>query len=502
MILTLLAALRGPAQERFVVYEGARSSHFVAEHPGSSYSWQILVDFTSDTKVAPGDYEFVSATDKSEVAVQWHKSGWYYLAVTETDPAGCTNTKVLPVNVVTNSRIIGFAEVASQACFDSAGNGFTLLLNILENNNAPPEEDIFPVDIGFTVNGSEYHQPVNFESQRLEITADMFGVDPVSGSEIRVEIQTVTDRTGAPIAVQTDAGVHLRRIFAMPVIAFDPVDLPIETGTQVRHQLTMTAGEPQNAVYSWNINQPGGSSTNPENFNGNFADILWDGSPGNYSLSVMVVDGNGCFSETVVNEIEVIKKVVIPVAVDDYDTTNYRTGVKIPVLANDTDEENSIDPASLTITLPPFNGTAYVDFNDYTVYYKPADNFSGTDNFEYQVCNASGKCDKAGVYVLVNEFILLIPDAFSPNGDGINDYFEIVGIENYPNNSLTIINRWGNKVFEAKRYGIESVPKFWDGRSNTGFTVGKQELPTGTYYYIFDPGNGEKSISGSVYLDR
>jgi gliding motility-associated-like protein len=96
----------------------------------------------------------------------------------------------------------------------------------------------------------------------------------------------------------------------------------------------------------------------------------------------------------------------------------------------------------------------------------------------------------------------MIPNAFSPNGDGINDYFEILGIEFYENNSISIINRWGNKVYEAKGYGVSSSPVFWDGKSNTGFSSGNNELPTGTYYYILDFGDGQKPISGSIYLDR
>jgi hypothetical protein len=49
---------------------------------------------------------------------------------------------------------------------------------------------------------------------------------------------------------------------------------------------------------------------------------------------------------------------------------------------------------------------------------------------------------------------------------------------------------------------VSSSPVFWDGKSNTGFSSGNKELPTGTYYYILDFGDGQKPISGSIYLDR
>ena len=80
--------------------------------------------------------------------------------------------------------------------------------------------------------------------------------------------------------------------------------------------------------------------------------------------------------------------------------------------------------------------------------------------------------------------------------------FEIIGIEKYPGNSITIVNRWGNRVYEAKNYGIDTNPVFWDGFANTGTTFLGDELPTGTYYYILDLGNGQVPIAGSIYLDR
>ncbi len=218
---------------------------------------------------------------------------------------------------------------------------------------------------------------------------------------------------------------------------------------------------------------------------------------GTYLLEI--TDAFGCTDS---DSVKVGMLTHVPVAADDYDTTGYRTTVKINVLENDTDPDNDIDPLSLTIKIPPYNGTASVDYNDFTINYRPKNGFSGTDNFEYQVCDTSKNCDVASVYVLVSDFRFFIPDAFSPNGDGINDYFEIVGIEMYEGNSIEIFNRWGNRVYRADNYGISSTPVFWDGKPNTGVRLGNEELPSGTYFYVLDLGNGEKRIVGSVYLDR
>lgn len=82
-------------------------------------------------------------------------------------------------------------------------------------------------------------------------------------------------------------------------------------------------------------------------------------------------------------------------------------------------------------------------------------------------------------------------NAFSPNGDGINDVWVIKYIETYVSATVNIFNRYGEKVFFSQGY---SIP--FDGNYQ-----GKQ-LPVGTYYYIIDPRNGKKTITGSLTLIR
>jgi gliding motility-associated-like protein len=93
---------------------------------------------------------------------------------------------------------------------------------------------------------------------------------------------------------------------------------------------------------------------------------------------------------------------------------------------------------------------------------------------------------------------LVIPNAFTPDGDGMNDELVIQGIENYPNNTITIYNRWGNVVFQTSGYQND-----WTGTSTMGITVGGDELPTGTYYYILDlQVEGKEIYKGFIYLQR
>ncbi len=89
-----------------------------------------------------------------------------------------------------------------------------------------------------------------------------------------------------------------------------------------------------------------------------------------------------------------------------------------------------------------------------------------------------------------------IPNAFSPNADGINDFFVIQGIEECPNNELFIYNRWGELVYYKTNYD-----NTWNGESNTKTPFGKK-LTEGTYFYVFRTGKEGESYSGFIELRR
>ncbi len=131
----------------------------------------------------------------------------------------------------------------------------------------------------------------------------------------------------------------------------------------------------------------------------------------------------------------------------------------------------------------------------------------GVTQVEWTILDVNGNETKCVCDIKVTDFPppeicpecgIFIPDAFSPNGSGKNDVFKIIGLRNFPENSIVIYNRWGNKVFEAAPYDTP-----WDGSNLFGTTVGKREiLPDGTYFYILRLNDSIKPISGYVYLKR
>jgi gliding motility-associated-like protein len=104
----------------------------------------------------------------------------------------------------------------------------------------------------------------------------------------------------------------------------------------------------------------------------------------------------------------------------------------------------------------------------------------------------------------VSEDNLEVYSSLTPNGDGNNDLFIIRNIENYPENNVSIYNRWGIVVYDVDGYGQDN--KYFKGVSEGRITINSQdELPIGTYFYIikYKNNNGEqKQRSGYLYINR
>jgi gliding motility-associated-like protein len=114
-------------------------------------------------------------------------------------------------------------------------------------------------------------------------------------------------------------------------------------------------------------------------------------------------------------------------------------------------------------------------------------------NGTYYVSQADGSCEssRTAVQVIVGLSSANIANTFTPNGDGINDTWQITGIESYPQADVQVFNRFGQRVFESKGY---SVP--FDGTSNG------RELPVGAYYFIIKLNNNCNVLTGSITIIR
>ena len=120
------------------------------------------------------------------------------------------------------------------------------------------------------------------------------------------------------------------------------------------------------------------------------------------------------------------------------------------------------------------------------------------DQNEPTILSVLGACEDNGS----KDFEIF--NGITPNGDGLNDFFEIKGIENYPNNNVKIYNRWGILVYETN--GYDQGINVFKGISNARATITEDnELPSGTYFYIltFPVENpGMVNYKGYLYINR
>ncbi len=114
-------------------------------------------------------------------------------------------------------------------------------------------------------------------------------------------------------------------------------------------------------------------------------------------------------------------------------------------------------------------------------------------NGKYYVSQAMGSCESSRTEVTVTVGIsgINIANTITPNGDGINDYWNITGIQDYPASLVQIFTRYGQKVFESRGYAHP-----FDG------TFGGKPLPVGVYYYIINLSNNCNLLSGSLTIIR
>jgi gliding motility-associated-like protein len=169
------------------------------------------------------------------------------------------------------------------------------------------------------------------------------------------------------------------------------------------------------------------------------------------------------------NTLTVISFPKSPIAFDDKAETKANHSVIINVLANDDPGNSTLDQLTVEIVTQPQHGTVKINAGG-TITYTPSPGYTGADLFQYRVKDAFGYyTNVASATLNANFFDIKVPNLFTPNGDGINDVFEIRGLNQYQENQLQIVNRWGNEVFNATNYQNN-----WTGEG----------LNEGTYYYL------------------
>jgi gliding motility-associated-like protein len=234
-------------------------------------------------------------------------------------------------------------------------------------------------------------------------------------------------------------------IWPLPTISVSSTDTTICSGDAVT--LTASGG----SVYSWQ----GIGITNPV--------VVTPAASSTYT--VFGLNSNGCANFTTFTEI-------------------------ISTLSANAGADQTVCPgftAHLGATISgDITGASYYwspsnSLNDSSIW-DPSANPDSTTYYALEVFNGEGCWGKDTVAVFIvrdAECVIHIYNGITPNGDGNNDTWFIDGIQSFPDNKISIFNRWGTKVWEGINYDNTKV--VWKGTNQSG-----QPLPDGTYYYIVE----------------
>jgi gliding motility-associated-like protein len=192
-------------------------------------------------------------------------------------------------------------------------------------------------------------------------------------------------------------------------------------------------------------------------------------SAGNYSLTI--TDANNCkfVTDTVVTQPNKLKVVMKAQGVSCFALTD----------------------AKIDLSVTGGSGLYSYNWNTGATSQDLKDIHSG--NYSVTVKDGNNCVDSASVFIETSDAdCIYIPNSFTPNGDGMNDTWMIKNINLYPKTMVLVFNKWGNKVFESPR----GYPEPWDG------TLDGSPLPSDTYYYVIDFGNGKPPVNGPITIVR
>ena len=217
-----------------------------------------------------------------------------------------------------------------------------------------------------------------------------------------------------------------------------------------------------------------------ENANGDVT-IVWSDAEGNVISNDTSIDGicQGSFSVVITDELgcEITENysIIEPDSISIFGTSPlYSNGFNV----SDFDGNNGSIETDISGGTPDYEimwtGPSMIEDGEAM----PSGLTAGS--YVISITDANG-CMKDSTIVLTQPDDLALPTGLSPNNDGANDAYVILGVSEHPDNTFVVFNRWGNIVYEKNNYNNE-----WTGTNTDG-----EELPDGTYFVVFTAGDRE-----------
>jgi gliding motility-associated-like protein len=290
----------------------------------------------------------------------------------------------------------------------------------------------------------------------------------VTGDVVRVEVTTAAGLCSTGPAVATVTVTRTPTPLPTLTINAQP-DGPVCLGAPITFTLiSVTDGGPA-PQYQWQVNGSDVAGATGSTFT---SSTLREGQ----TVTLRLISTNACGQPVTAVSNGIPVRIQPPVDVDAGPDREILAGTSITL-------EGRAD-GNYPVTWTPQAGLSF-SANDPL---RPV--ASPTVTTTYTISAGSGGCADSDQVTITVRPAIRIPNAFTPNNDGRDDTWQIEFIEQFPDNTVNVFNRWGNKVFSANNY---SRANEWRGDING------QPAPVGTYYYVVvTKGPLGKSYSGSI----
>ncbi len=378
------------------------------------------------------------------------KAGTYTVTLTVTSQGGCFNTAIKQFTVNGINPVAGFTVAkVNQLCSDQMVN-FTDNSSVTDFGNVTKIQWYFDYDNNPTT-VETYTDPT--PGKTYTHTYPSFGTPTTKNYHVRL----VAYSGGTCVSVPYDKTITL---LAVPTLSFPAVKAVCLNAGNVQLAASETSGVAGTGKYSGD----GVSST------GLFNPVT--AGAGTHIISYVYTPTNGC-AETATQTIIVNP---VPKLIMGVDFTVLSGGsAAMPAAASGDGLTYLWSPATYLSSTTELNPTVIPQAD--VTYTLIVTNSEG--------CSVSGQIS---VSVLQSP---VIPNTFTPNGDGYNDLWNIKYLDTYTDCTVEIFNRYGTKIYYSIGYAVP-----WDG------TYNGSPVPLGTYYYIINPKHGRKVLSGYVTVVR
>lgn len=293
----------------------------------------------------------------------------------------------------------------------------------------------------------------------------------------------VTNNDSCPVSNSSNkiTGINANPYITPTISIISSATGSVCSGSEMTFTATSTNGG-TNPIYQWQVNSVNSGSNNPVFTDSNFVN-------GDLVTCMLINNTGKCIAAPVVLS-NAIKVNLIP---------PFNTSLSIIASANQVYAGTVVTFTTLPVTIAAIisyqwqinginTGTNSATFTSKTL--KTNDHVTCTITVNDGCTLITVTSMPVSVNILPAP-TLNIPNTFTPNADGINDYWNITALIYYPNCLVSVYNRYGSLVYQSKGYS-----KAWDGSLNGNL------LSIGTYYYVIDLDSNSKKISGGVTIIR